>query len=62
MTPTELRASLARLGLSAAELGRAVVPPVGRSHISEMANGKRKIGPVMAERLKAAIKLIGRRK
>jgi plasmid maintenance system antidote protein VapI len=56
-----LSAALARLGVSAAELGRAVVPPVERSHISEMANGKRKIGKVMAARLSAAIKEVEKR-
>lgn len=62
MDGEELRAAAKRLGVSLAKIGEAVRPPVARSHMSEMASGKRKIGPIMAERLKATIKRIERKR
>lgn len=60
MNAADLRAALARLGLNARQLGEAVSPPVGQSHMYEMAAGTRTIGNVMSARLREAIRRLER--
>lgn len=55
MKPEELRDGLARLGLNPRQLGEAVSPPVSQPHMYAMAKGTRRIGPVMAHRLREAM-------
>lgn len=62
MKADELRAAVARLNTTLTELGIACIPPVARSHMSEMARGKRTIGAGMAARLREAIRWMEGRK
>ena len=60
MTATELRLARQRLGLTQAELGAAVEPPVARPAMSRLESGARPISPRMAARLREALGRLGR--
>jgi hypothetical protein len=55
MGAADLSAALARLGLNPRQLGELADPPVGQSHMYEMAKGSRPIGKAMAVRLRLAM-------